>query len=108
LNQGAEFNLADTACKSRTNYTGSGNKLAFSVGGLQIGQPKHFLFSKLDSGSFSVRVHAIVDGSSSAVVSVADPPPKFPLLTEQRALVTYFEAVRSSSCSAGFALIVTV
>jgi hypothetical protein len=90
--QGAEF-ITDAACKSRTAYTGTSTKIAFSVDGLQIGQPKHFLFSKRDSGSFSVRVVAVVDGSSSVAVSTADPPPKFPLLSEQRALVTYFEAV---------------
>ena len=95
--QDAEFNAADTACKSRSNYTlaeGSNRKLSFFVGGLQIGQPKHFLFSKVEASSFSVRAVAIVDGTTAVAISVSNPPPRFPLLIEQRALVTYFEAVR--------------
>ncbi len=95
--QDAEFNAADTACKSRSNYTlaeGSNRKLSFSVGGLQVGQPKHFLFSKAEASSFSVRAVAIVDGTTAVAISVSNPPPRFPLLIEQRALVTYFEAVR--------------
>ncbi len=95
--QGDEFNVADTPCKLRSNYVlsqDSTRKLSFSVGGLQIGQPKNFLFSRVGSGSFSVRAVAIVDGNSAVAVSVTDPPPSFPLLTEQRALATYYEAVR--------------
>ena len=97
LIQGDDFKVADTACKLRSNYVlspDSTRKLQFSVGGLQIGQPKNILLSRAGFGSFSVRAVAIVDGSSAVAVSVTDPPPKFPLLTEQRALVTYYEAVR--------------
>ena len=72
---------------------GSRSKLSFSVAGLQVGQPKSFLFAKQASGSFSVRAVAVVDGASAVAVSVTDPEPIFPLLTEQRALVTYLEAV---------------
>jgi hypothetical protein len=95
--QGDDFNVADTACQLRSNYVlsqDSTRKLSFSVGGLQIGQPKSILLPRAGSGSFSVRAVAIVDGTSAVAVSVTDPPPKFPLLTEQRALATYYEAVR--------------
>ena len=95
--QNAEFNVADAACIARSNFVvseGSTRKFTFSVGGLQLGQPKHFLFSKTGSGSFSVRATAIVDGTTAVAISVADPPSRFPLLSEQRALATYFDAVR--------------
>jgi len=71
----------------------SRSTLSFSVAGLQVGQPKSFLFSKQPSGSYSVRAVAIVDGSSAAAVSATDPEPNLPLLSNQRALVTYLEAV---------------
>jgi hypothetical protein len=89
--------MADSSWLARSNFTlapGSTNKLTFTVGGLQVGQPKHFLFSKVDAGSFNVRAVAIVDGTTSVAVSVANPPPRYPLLTEQRALAIYYEAVR--------------
>ncbi len=97
LIQNAELNVADSACNSRSNFVvsaGSPRKFTFSVSGLQVGQPKHFLFSKTGSGSFSVRATAIVDGTSAVAITVADPQPLFPLLSEQRALATYFDAVR--------------
>jgi len=60
---------------------------------LQYGQPKRFLFSKLPSGSFSIRAIAIVHGKSAVCFSCTDPEPEYPLLTEQRALVSYMHAV---------------
>jgi hypothetical protein len=63
---------------------------------LQYGQPRHFAFRILHPGSFSVRVVAVVDGSSAVAVTCVDPEPKFPLLTEQQALVSYLQAVGTS------------
>ena len=79
--------------------TGSQSKLTFSVSGLQIGQPKNFLFAKQPSGSFSIRAVAIVDGTSAVAITSTDPEPVFPLLTEQRALVTYLDAVSTLEAS---------
>ena len=75
-------------------------RLTFSLVTHQYGQPKHFLFSKLPSGSFSIRAIAIVHGKSAACFNCTDPQPEFPLLTEQRALVSYMHAMcKCRSCS---------
>jgi hypothetical protein len=60
---------------------------------LQFGQPRHFVFKLQHSGSFSVRAVAIVNGSSTVALTCVDPEPKFPLLTEQRALASYLQAI---------------
>ncbi len=122
--QGAAWDLSDVACKTQSNYTNHAARphaITFSVAGLQVhssaaaspvtrltfslvihqyGQPKHFLFSKLPSGSFSIRAIAIVHGKSAACFNCTDPQPEFPLLTEQRALVSYMHAMcKCRSCS---------
>ena len=122
--QGAAWNLSDHACQFQSNYTNKAaqhlsSRITFSVGGLQVhssaaaspvtrlpfslvthqyGQPKHFLFSKLASGSFSIRAIAIVHGKSAVCFSCTDPEPNIPLCTEQRALVSYMEAVTFAVC----------
>ena len=73
-------------------------RLPFSLVIHQYGQPKHFLFSKLASGSFSIRAIAIVHGKSAACFSCTDPEPNVLLCTEQRALVSYMEAVTFAVC----------
>jgi hypothetical protein len=66
---------------------------------LQYGQPRHFVFKLERSGSFSVRAVAVVDGSSVVALTSVDPEPKFPLLTEQRALASYMQAIGKCNCT---------
>ena len=71
---------------------------ALCMTALQLGQPRHFIFKLEHSGSFSVRAVAIVNGSSAVALSCVDPVPKFPLLTEQRALASYLQAISTYNC----------
>jgi hypothetical protein len=71
---------------------------ALCITALQLGQPRHFIFKLEHSGSFSVRAVAIVNGSSAVALSCVDPVPKFPLLTEQRALASYLQAISKYNC----------
>jgi len=56
------------------------------------------MFKIQRSGSFSVRALAIVNGSSAVALTCVDPQPQFPLLTEQRALVSYMKAIGKCKC----------
>jgi hypothetical protein len=42
---------------------------------------------------------AVVDGSSVVALTSVDPEPKFPLLTEQRALASYMQAIGKCNCT---------
>ena len=62
---------------------------------LQYGQPRRFMFKLKRSGSASlcVRALAIVHGSSTVALTCVEPQPSLLLLTEQRALATYLQAI---------------
>ena len=65
---------------------------------LQYGQRRHFMFKLQPSASFSVRARAVVHGSSAVALTCVDPQPQFPLLTEQRALASYLQAIGKCNC----------
>jgi hypothetical protein len=68
----------------------------------QHGQARHIAFDIKHSGSFSVRAMAVVGGSTAVTLSCVDPQPKFPLLTEQKALALYLQAIGEGRCDACF------
>ena len=56
------------------------------------------MFKIQSSGSFCVRVLAIVHGSRAATLTCVDPEPQLLLMTEQRALASYMRAIGKCNC----------
>ncbi len=52
-----------------------------------------FKLQRSGPGSLSVRALAIVHGGSSVALTCVEPQPQLLLLTEQRALATYMQAI---------------
>lgn len=56
------------------------------------------MFKMQRSGSFCVKALAIVHGSSAVSLTLVNPEPQLPLLTDQRALAAYMRAIGKCNC----------